>query len=128
MIDSEITELIEELEVGMVSVGGLPVTPDAAVAVWEYPGEPSLHVKRQKEPVLEYPRIQVMVRAKGYGEARRNIERIYRHLTGYAGTLNGTGYASIRALQPPYDAGRDDRSRALFSCNFRISKQPSAIP
>ena len=105
----------------------LPATPDDAVALFEYPGEPTMHVKGRHGPVHELPRFQVLVRSKGYAAAREKAERVHRLLDGFSGELSGVGYGRITALQSPFFLSRDDSGRPRIVCNYRVIKEPSPL-
>ncbi len=107
--------------------GNLPATPDDAFALWEYGGEQGQHVKDQKAPAIEKPRIQVIVRSKSYDTARLKAERIYRLLDGFSGSLVGVEYFDMRALQPPYFLDRDDLTRVRFVWNMKVKKELSPL-
>ena len=108
-------------------LGALPSTPDDAFALWEYGGQPPLHVKQSQSIIMEYPRFQLITRSKSYPTARLKAEYIYRLLTGFRGELSGVGYCRIHAMQSPYFMDRDDVARARFVCNFEAYKAPSPI-
>jgi len=99
--------------------GQLPATPDNAIALFEYAGEPQdLHAN------VEYPGLQVLVRNKSYDAGRQNIEQVRNTLHGLAETvINGHRYLLIQARQSPESLGRDENGRALFVCNFRVTKE-----
>lgn len=106
---------------------GLPDLPDSAVSLWEYGGEAPAHVKQQQGAILEYPRVQIIVRAKSYSVARAKAERIHRLLDGFSGVIEGVVYSSIRALQQPFFLDRDDKVRTRIACNFQAAKEPSPL-
>lgn len=123
------THLIENGAGGASSIflGSIPDTPNDVVGLWEYGGSPPEHVKDQKLPVEELPRLQVITRSASYPTGRLKMEEIYQLLVGYEGVLNGVTYKSIRALQPPFYLDRDDKNRARFVCNFEVVKEVSPI-
>lgn len=131
MISEEIAAYIEANGEGSVNTdlffAGLPDLPDSATAIWEYGGEQPLHVKDRAGPVREFPRFQIIVRAKSYTVAREKAERIYRLLDGFKGELDGVGYASVRALQSPFFLGRDDKNRTQIVCNYQAAKELSSL-
>lgn len=132
MILTEISTLLETYGVGTPGVdlfegflpppSSSPAIPEDAVALYEYPGEPPLHVKGRKAPVHELPRFQVLTRSKFYAAARTKAEEIYRILDGFSGEIEGTGYGRITALQSPFFLSRDDGNRTLIACNYTTMK------
>lgn len=137
MILTEISTLLETYGVGTPGVdlfegflpppSSSPAIPEDAVALYEYAGEPPLHVKDRKAPVHELPRVQVVTRSKSYAAARTKAEEVYRLLSGYSGEIGGTGYGRITALQAPFFLSRDDGNRTLIVCNYRVLKGLSSL-
>lgn len=127
----EIVGFLQENGLGVagqsIFFAGLPEIPDDATSCWEYGGSAPAHVKGQQAPILEYPRVQILVRAKGYSEARTQAERIYRLLDGFSGVLGGVAYAQIRANQQPAFMDRDDKGRARIVANYSITKELSPL-
>ena len=108
--------------------GTMPTTPDDVVGLYEYAGEPPLHVRGDPAPAIEFPRLQVISRSKSYDAARFKAESIYRVLDGFSGTLNGVGYGWINALQSPTFLTRDENGRVYIVCSYRIQKELSPLP
>lgn len=134
MILEEITSLLQAEDIGTTEgssptlmFNGLTDLPDTQTAVWEYGGGAPAHVKGQQAPILEYPRVQIVTRAKSYLAVRDKAERIYRLLDGFSGKIDGVTYAQIRALQQPFFLSRDDKNRFLIVCNYSITKELSPL-
>ena len=103
----------------------MPPTPDACVAIYEYPGRPGVYTYGSGGAKVEMPRIQILSRALTYAAARSTLETIYTFLDGKtAVTLGGTLYLGIFATTAPAAANddRDDSNREYCSCNFEIQK------
>jgi len=103
----------------------MPPTPDAAVAIYEYPGRSGEYVYGSGGAVSERPRVQVLSRATTYSAARSTLQTIYTFLDGKSNvTLGGTLYHGIFATTAPSaaSADRDDNNREYCSCNFEIQK------
>jgi hypothetical protein len=121
----EVEELLSDNGISGVGFGALPATPDAAVALYEYPGQSPVYVKNRAQPVYERPRFQVITRDARYIDARNKAEEVFRLLTGYSGRLGGVDYQRITAVQSPFFLDRDDRNRPRFVCNFEAQKELS---
>lgn len=105
--------------------GALPPTPDACVAVKEYPGGPPIYFFGEAKPGIEQPRIQILARgaARDYSGPRLLIEQIYQSLAARGAFVQGTArYLDLEPLQPPYELGRDENERWVFGFNLRIWK------
>ena len=110
--------------------GGLPTTPDKAVAVIETGGLAPVHAMAGSpgKMVAERPRVQVVVRsvataAGGYSTGRQKINDAYRLLDGFGDrTLNGVHYKWIGAVQAPFPMGEDENARPMFAVNFDVTK------
>lgn len=111
------------------TLAALPETPSDAFTIWEYPGQPPMHVKGQRAPVMEIPRFQIITRSASYATARAKAERIYRLLAGFSGKLSGVTYERITALQPPAFLDRDSATpaRARFVTNYEAKKELSPL-
>lgn len=95
----------------------MPPAPDDFMSVREYPGAAPIHAKTGP-PAFRRPRFQVMARSKDVRAATMRAEDAFRHLSGFSGLMNGTAYASIRALGDPAPIGRDDAGRERVVVNF----------
>lgn len=101
----------------------MPPTPDACVAIYEYPGMPGTYTYGTGGAKVERPRIQIISRDTTYSAARSTLETIYTFLDGKtAVTLGGTLYLGIFATTAPSALDHDDSSRDYCSCNFEIQK------
>lgn len=103
----------------------LPPTPDAAVALYEYPGAPGTYTYGGTGASPERPKVQIVARATTYSSARSTLESIYTFLDGKTGlTLSGVSYLGIFAIQAPFAVERDSNNRELVACNFEVIKTP----
>lgn len=108
----------------------LPPTPDACVALLETGGLPAAHTMSggAGSAVYERPTVQVICRAgaQDYATARATAQDVHDALDGLSDTdLSGVRYISIRAIQPPFELGLDERARPLVGLNVQIDKEPS---
>ena len=104
-----------------------PDTPDACVAVLEYGGAPPVP-KMGNTPgavILERPRIQVRARAATYTAAETKAKAAWSALHWFVGTLSGTVYYKIEALQSPFLLERDENNRFIVGFNCQIEKDRS---
>ena len=80
----------------------------------------------QVDRVYERPNIQALSRSTSPTVARDNVDRIYDLLDGLANTtMSGTRYLEFVAVQAPFQLGRDDNQRHLWSVNFNVKKDIS---
>ena len=91
--------------------------PDDLIVLFAYPGGPPEHVKGVSAPVQRSPRFQAVCRSKSWQSAQAKAEQAYGLLAGYSGVVNGTGYASIRALGEPFPLPLDG-DKARVAINF----------
>lgn len=112
-----------------VFLGYEPDSPDACVMLFEYSGRDTLRASSTSPglALLEFPRLQVIVRDQDYSVARTTMNVIYKALDHYAGTVNSVVYAYIHALGTPFLLERakgasSDALRASVSCNFEAAK------
>jgi hypothetical protein len=93
-----------------------PDTPDNAVCVFEYAGEPSTIQDDLSR------RVQILVRNKSYATGRAKAWDIHAALDKPEArtlTMNGRR-AWVRALQPPFKLETDDKGRAVFVFNLEV--------
>jgi hypothetical protein len=109
--------------------GTLPAFPDKAVAILEYPGEPSVYVHgRIVKPRVTRPRVQVFCRAQGRDIAVQLAADVHRALDLAGVTLFGTRYLRVEPLQDPYFLERDNAAvsggdRFTYTFNVRVEKE-----
>lgn len=107
-------------------VGSWPEAPSACVlinATGGLPPEPRL--------LLNYPSVQVVVRGapSGYVAARNKMTQIVNALIGLVpGVISGDTYRGCIQIGEVATLGQDDKTRQLFSANFRFFVEPAAIP
>ncbi len=102
--------------------------PDQVTVLYETGGaapEHSFSTGDGSEAVYEKPSIQALTRSGSYQGARRQAETVYTVLDGAQGTIGGTRYLSISALQSPFSIGTDEQGRHLVSVNFEVKKEVS---
>lgn len=107
---------------------GLQATPDAQVALIEYPGGQSEQAYGSDEIAWESPRFQVICRAAARDRraAAQKAEDAYRAFGKIgAETLSGTFYHSA-SCQRPFFLGLDDNERPMFAFNVQLEKDRSA--
>jgi len=106
--------------------GIVPDTPDALIALLEYPGRQSEPLLGTKTLGLVYPKIQALTRGviNDYDTPRILIQSV---VTQFVTILNGSlpGFLSVEPLADPFYLKRDDNFRCYFACNFLVTKQPS---
>jgi hypothetical protein len=106
-----------------VYVGREPLEPVDVVTVYDTGG---LAPSGKDGPQLRYPTIQVRVRSAAYDAGWQKADEIQRAL------FVPTSAAAQGGVNVQWDAqgdvsfiGRDDQDRALFTCNFRMIRQPT---
>jgi hypothetical protein len=116
--------------VGSTSIfsGWMPFSPDTAVVIHETGGLPSVHTMSTGpgHPAVEQPRVQVVVRAPAYEDARIIMHRVHARMDGAKDlTLNGILYHWIDAVQAPFFLRQDENNRIELACNYQIIKDVS---
>lgn len=128
--------LLEDMRTRLVTAGvgtagtdlfigrGLPDTPDACVAVECYGGEQPIDTFGQAvgTAAIQRPRIQVAARAKTFTAAETKAKAAYAALHNFNGTLNGTRYLRIAALQDVFKMRVDKNNRIVCGANFEVWK------
>jgi hypothetical protein len=111
--------------------GGLPDTPDAAVAMMETAGREGKHVFGQALPAIEYPRVRIAARGEpnDYETPRGTIEAIYQLLVARSAETvsGGARYLTWEPIQPPYSLGKDKNERWIVGFNVEVYKEVSAL-
>jgi hypothetical protein len=104
----------------------LDTQPDTLVTLLEQPGLPNAYAFSTGNPVevvYERPNMQVLSRSTDPVVARSRVQTVYRKLDGLTSTtINGIRYYEFVAVQAPFQIGRDDNQRHLWSLNFNIKK------
>lgn len=108
--------------------GVLPEDPVEAVAIFENTSVGPVETQGgATAPVMERPRLQVIVRSDDYAKGRLLIEQVYKTLQVVVNTtMSGTLYYRIASVDMPELLDRDSRQQPIFSCNFDVWKAPSA--
>ena len=103
---------------------GLPDTPDACVSVQQYAGDAPVDTMGASldAPKIQRPRVQVVARATTFSAAETKAKAAYAALHNFVGTLNGTRYLRIAALQDVFLMRRDKSNRIICGVNFEVWK------
>lgn len=107
-----------------LGVGKFTDQPDTQVVAFDGPGQ-----SPDPKWLLDYPVVQILVRgqADGYQAAFRKMREVYDVLLGIdAQVVNGDRWDGITVLSTPSHIGYDEKSRPMFSANFRIIIEPAA--
>ncbi len=103
--------------------------PDTLVTLYEQPGlvnEYSFSTGVRVTVEYERPNMQAISRSTRATTARANIEKVYTTLDGLTNTTMGTTrYLEFEAVQAPFQIGRDENERHLWSLNFNVKKEVS---
>lgn len=116
---------IAQLEVNAFK-GTLPESPDACLALLEYPGgEPEFIHNTPGVVGLERARCQLTVRDADYQTGRSRIETAAARLSLIVNrTLGAARYVRVRPLQSPFLLRMDANNRPVFAVNFEVRKAP----
>lgn len=99
--------------------------PDVACVVYEYPGS-NIYMMGGGPVSLEMPRVQVVVRAPEYAQARLLSGSIRATMdTIRSTTLNGTRYLRVGALDTPHEIAPDVQHRKRIAVNYEVTKEVS---
>ncbi len=123
MLLEAIALLVEQNALGTRGIdlfeGKLPASPDNAIAIFEYAGEPQM----VNQPI-EFPSLQLLVRNTSYQAGRAKIENIKNLLHGrHEELLSNVRYLFVSVKQNPYLLQRDENDRVIFVCNFSVIKE-----
>lgn len=128
-IAAYLTAQSTRLTVGVnLTKGYMPATPNTCTTLYETGGLAPIHTFSTAGAVraLEQPGLMIHCRSTDYQTARNTIEDCYTILDGVGNTTAfstaGVWYASIDAVQAPFDLGQDANDRHLLSVNFTIRK------
>lgn len=103
-----------------------PGQPDTAVVLYEYSGLPPVDTMGASlTTTLEQPSLHVLIRGVNYDAAVTKAKAVFQALHKMSGSINGTRYLYVRAMQSPFDVGPDERGRPRLVCNFRAMKELS---
>lgn len=110
--------------------GAMPATPDACLALIEYPGIGPDFVFGQAAIAQESPRLQVLCRGgrDDYETPRDVAETAYRALAAaQPQTIASTRYQRFLPLQAPFRLGaQDENGRYVIAFNVQVDKELSA--
>lgn len=100
---------------------------DTLVTLYEQPGivnEYSFSTGASVTVEYERPNMQAISRSTLATTARSNIQKVYTELDGLTNTtMGGTRYLEFEAVQAPFQLGRDENERHLWSLNFNVKKE-----
>lgn len=96
-----------------------PAKPDKTITVYDTGGPEA----DTEELDIQYPTIQIRVRAKGYGDAFNKMEAIRRHLKTAVPAMESYSVKTIRATSSVASIGPDDSGRDILTCNFQLMTQ-----
>ena len=107
--------------------GVLPETPQTAVALFESTSMPPMETHGTgTRPVIERPRLQVIVRSSDYAGARSLADDVWEVLQAVSGqTFSGTRYLRIASIDSPQFLDRDSQQRPRFTTNYDTWKELS---
>ena len=124
MVLDEVAAYMETQGIGTRAVdlfeGDLPISPDACVAVIEYPGVGPDYTLGTGVS-YEYPRIQVLVRNPIRATAESKANAAFKALAAVVNqSLSGVSYLAITPLQSPFLLEREkdalQRWKLAFNC------------
>lgn len=109
-------------------LGILPSTPDEVTALLLGPGGPPTRAMGAGpgNALVERPHVQCLGRsARGDGALKR-AQDVFFALDGLGALkINSVQYLSVVALQSPFEVGRDEAGRYLYSVNFEVVRVPA---
>lgn len=107
---------------GTLYLSDLPDLPDAAVALYQYPGEmPDLRLGNHV--AYEKPRLQVLVRNKSAALANTQSYQIMQFLNQINSQMfGGVYYVRIVSESSPAELGPDAAQRQRWTTNFAVHK------
>jgi hypothetical protein len=108
-----------------IALGRVPDTPDAVLALLEYPGERSRDFDASMRPVLERIAVRMIARASkaaGVAAAESIAWLAYRALRGKHVTIGARRYDWIAPLAVPAPLGFDDNDRPLYIVKWGLQR------
>jgi len=104
----------------------IPDTPDAVIALIEFPAGPAERAMGASigAPVRERAGLQVTTRSDqgNYDDARTVAEAVHQELDFLAATLSGRRYF-VQAMHPPALKEQDRNKRWLLEANYVVFKE-----
>jgi hypothetical protein len=131
---STVTEVGAHLETDAVAtvgtdlfLGRLPDSPDDCLAVIITPGLAGVDTFTGDGILVEQPGLQILARGANYSTAETLARSAFDSLVAITNeAVDGTQWLRCAPVQSePFSIGRDDRDRAILSCNFEVMKEPS---
>jgi hypothetical protein len=104
-----------------------PELPNLVVVVNEYMStEPKATMNGKNAPLLESPRIQIMVRddPKEVVGCYNRARAVYVLMCKLVDTVMGGKVCTFEPLDTPTMTGRDPQERVLYTMNFQVTVQP----
>jgi hypothetical protein len=101
-------------------------SPDLALVLYQYAGQQPMYMMGGGVQSIEYPRLQLVVRAAQYQDAMDWAYKFWK-LLGTIGnqTLSGTKWLRVMALDGPQSLTPDDKNRQRIAANFEVTKELS---
>ncbi len=102
--------------------------PDACMAIFDYPGEPSTPGYGNESVELENPRLAVWSRGVAHDRATPRAQAAAARIALakiFPGTLSSVVYHWIQPMGSPALLGRDEAQRITYFVNYRVRKEPS---
>ena len=107
-------------------IGLEPEKPNKAIILFDYGNIPRTMLNTSEE--LDFPSVQVRVRATDYIEGWNLIESVKKSLHGRANEQwNGMFYISVMCLNGPFFLEWDKRQRVIFVINIDTQRKECII-
>ena len=124
----DIAEYLEDQTLGTVGTnifaGKMPPTPDLAISLFNYAGQPPDVVADDYETQGLQIKVRGATLLAGWDAALVKINSIYKALHGLTNaTIESKSYHYIYATGSPMQMGFDELERPLFAVNFMVIKQ-----
>jgi hypothetical protein len=109
----------------------MPADPDELTVLRDTPGFPAQDFMGAALPGVQYPGVQVSVRAATWLAAETRAWAAYRALAGLShATINGSVYHNAKPMQEPFPLGRDEAAittggsegRPIFIFNVQVMR------
>lgn len=112
-----LADLLEAKGIDRVFVGKQPPSPDKCITLLGLPGTTLTDSRDVKE--MQFPRYQLLARAKTYSEASALFQQARNVLHGIIGLdIDDIRIKRNHVEQEGGSLGEDDKGRSEFSCNF----------
>lgn len=102
----------------------MPDTPDDLIVIHEYTGPVPLWTRDSGTPVIDYPRLQLVVRGTSYTDVHNRATAAHAQLLLVANAdIDGVRRHHVWPLGSGWLKDRDDRGRFVWKRNYQVQQE-----